>query len=729
MHDARIVEVTPLRIVSLLPSATEILCCLGLADQLVGISHECDYPSSISGLPRVTHSLLPSNATSSQIDQAVRERWKTEPSLYALNGQLLADLKPDLIVTQTLCNVCAVPASGVQTAIRHMTPQPAVLNLEPSTLSDIFESIRQVGIASNCERRAEATLAELEERVERVTRTSCDIEMLPTVVLLEWIDPPFSAGHWNPELVARAGGEDFFKRGGQQSIAIQWEQIVAADPEVLVIACCGFDVPRTLQDLPTLQSNPQWSSLTCVQTGRVYVVDGSAYFNRPGPRIVDSLELLAHALHPTLHPRPTGLPPLHSVSPQVPVRVLPTSAPRTVAWIGGTAILPDRLLPNSTVLCRNGRITAVSEREEIPDQSLTFDVRGKYVSPGFVDIHVHGGDGADFMDGQVEAVEQVCRAHLRRGTTTIFPTTTTGTPQQILAMIAACQSVALCASNPELTTGLPNLPGVHLYGPYFAEDKVGCHSSTGRRSPTRDENQAYFDTQFVRIATCAAELPGASEFYQMARQSHCLITCGHSNSSWGEMLTAFEHGMRHVDHFWCAMSSVPSLRKRFNVPMQASMAEFVLMHEDMSTEVIADGFHLAPELLEFAYRMKGATRLCLVTDANRALGMPAGEYRFGNRESGSWLYSDGQVGWSQDRQSLASSIVGLDHMVRHMHAHTSASLPEIIRMASLTPAERAGVEQNLGSLSPGKQADLLILDSQLSVEQVYVRGQRCGPQV
>jgi N-acetylglucosamine-6-phosphate deacetylase len=263
---------------------------------------------------------------------------------------------------------------------------------------------------------------------------------------------------------------------------------------------------------------------------------------------------------------------------------------------------------------------------------------------------------------------------------------------------------------------------VHLYGPYFAEGKVGCHSQAGRRSPSESEYQRYFDSGVIKIATCAAELPGAIAFYKAARRHRCLITCGHSNSSWSEMQNAFQAGMRHVDHFWCAMSSVPSIRQRFGVPMQASMAEFVLANAAVSTEVIADGCHLAPELLEFAFRMKGANRLLLVTDANRALDMPPGEYRFGPNSDGSWFRSDGKVGWAPNN-SLASSIVGMDQMVRQMHRVTSAPLPAVVRMASLTPAERTGIATSTGSLEKGKRADLLILSKSLQVRRVFVGGQ------
>ena len=236
-----------------------------------------------------------------------------------------------------------------------------------------------------------------------------------------------------------------------------------------------------------------------------------------------------------------------------------------------------------------------------------------------------------------------------------------------------------------------------------------------------DEFNQYFATGLVKIATCAAELLGAVAFYKAAKRRHCLITCGHSNASFREMQKAFDAGMRHVDHFWCAMSSVPSLRQRFGVPMQASMAEFVMMQPEMSTEVIADGFHLAPELLEFAYRMIGPARLCLVTDCNRALDLPSGKYRFGNDSDGSWFESDGKVGWAPNG-SLASSIVGMDHMVRQMKKSTSASLPEVVRMASLTPAQRVGIADETGSISVGKRADLVVLDRRLQVEKVLVNG-------
>jgi N-acetylglucosamine-6-phosphate deacetylase len=390
-----------------------------------------------------------------------------------------------------------------------------------------------------------------------------------------------------------------------------------------------------------------------------------------------------------------------------------------LALTNGTVVLPDRLLPDGMVLIEGQRIQSVSKRKRLPRDVVALDAAGGWIVPGFVDIHVHGGGGADFMDGTEQAVLEVCRSHLRHGTTTLFPTTTTGSVPHLLEMIAACR-----AAGKRLNAGTAQgaaIAGVHLYGPWFAADKAGCHERSECREPLAEEVRQYFRTKMIRIATCAAELPGAEVFWRAARKQNCLITCGHSNASWTEMARAFDQGMRHVDHFWCAMSSVPSLRQRFGTPMQASMAEFVLMNAEMSTEVIADGCHLSPELLEFAWRMLGAKRLCLVTDCNRALDMPPGDYIFGRQDCGTPFRSDGRVGWAPSG-SLASAVTGMDHMVRQMLHSTTASLQDVIRMASLTPAERSGISHEVGSLEAGKLADVLVLGRDLEICQTVARG-------
>ncbi|KAA5539465.1 cobalamin-binding protein [Roseiconus nitratireducens] len=320
-----------MRIISLLPSATEIICGLGLRDSLVAVTHECDYPADVSRLPKVTRSRIPATATSGQIDSLVREQMKTTQALYSLDMDVLRDVRPDLIVTQALCDVCAVDAREVSDAACKLDQTPAVINLEPTSLRDLFDNILQVGRAADQERRAEEYVAMLRSRVDAVAdRTANHLDRIqrptdtsqivaesgdarrtarPSVTLLEWMDPPFSAGHWSPELVRIAGGSELIGVAGQRSVATPWRQIVDADPEVMVVACCGFDLARTLQELPGLVAFPSWKTMRCVRERRVYVVDGSAYFNRPGPRLVDSLEILANALHPNVHPLPQGLKP------------------------------------------------------------------------------------------------------------------------------------------------------------------------------------------------------------------------------------------------------------------------------------------------------------------------------------------------------------------------------------------------------------------------------------
>jgi N-acetylglucosamine-6-phosphate deacetylase len=264
--------------------------------------------------------------------------------------------------------------------------------------------------------------------------------------------------------------------------------------------------------------------------------------------------------------------------------------------------------------------------------------------------------------------------------------------------------------------------GVHWYGPYFASDKIGAHPKGFERNPDPSEYEPALARGIIRTATCAAELPGAEEFCRAAKAAGCLVTCGHSNASWPEMAAAYVAGMRHVDHFWNAMSSTDSIRKRLGTPQRGSMAEFVLYHPEMSTEVIADGFHHAPEMLQFAYRMIGSRRLCLVSDCSRALDTPPGIYRIGNHATGEPFENNGVVGVLPGGATLASSIFALEHMVRVMMRDTNAGLAEVIRMASLTPAERTGIAHDRGSLEPGKLADIIVLSRDLHVQRTFIGG-------
>ncbi len=295
-----------MRIVSLLPSATEIVCALGLEDQLVAVTHECDYPNGVQRLPKLTHTLIPKESTSGEIDRLVREQVQRTRALYQLDLPLLKEMRPDLIVTQSLCNVCAVAQDEVRAALAGLPGEPRVVNLEPQSLSDVFVAMRQVAEAAGVS--AERAINSLMARVEAVAARSETLSYRPRVALLEWLDPPFSCGHWNPELVRVAGGVEGLGRERQPSRPLRWDEVMAWQPEVIVLACCGLNTDRTLEDVPLVRSISGWQELPAVQNGRLYVTDGSQYFSRPGPRLVDSLEILAHTLHPALHPLPKQLP-------------------------------------------------------------------------------------------------------------------------------------------------------------------------------------------------------------------------------------------------------------------------------------------------------------------------------------------------------------------------------------------------------------------------------------
>jgi len=387
----------------------------------------------------------------------------------------------------------------------------------------------------------------------------------------------------------------------------------------------------------------------------------------------------------------------------------------------GKVILPTEVLPHGVIVVENERIVAVGPERtlNLPHDAIVVDAGDGYISPGFVDIHTHGGGGSDYMDGTPEAVRTANRTHARHGTTTVLPTTTTGAPSQLAAMLDAVEEVTKHWTAHDGA----RIAGVHWYGPYFAKEKLGAHPKGYERNPDPAEYGPALARGIIKSATCAAELPGAIEFCRAAHVARCLVTCGHSDASWPEMAAVYEAGMRHVDHFWNAMSSADSIRKRLGTPQRGSMAEFVLYHPEMSTEVIADGFHHAPEMLQFAYRMKGSRRLCLVSDSSRALDMPPGTYRLGHYQTGEAFDNNGKVGVLPESDRLASSIFPLEHMMRTMCRDTDAELAEVIRMSSLTPAERTGVANDRGSLEPDKLADIVVLSPELYTQRTFIGGE------
>lgn len=298
-----------MRIVTLLPSATEIVCALGLQENLVGVSHECDYPSGVQSLPKVTRTIIPENLNSRQIDDRVREHLSVEAALYSLDMEVLERLEPDLIVTQALCEVCAVAADEVNQAACKLPGNPAVVNLEPMSLQDVLDTIESLATLTNRKEFGIDVLRGLNARVACVVETTGRIpaQQKPRVGFLEWIDPLFNAGHWTPELIAMAGGIDCLGNPNQPSVTITPAKLIAANPSVLFVALCGFAMERTRQDLALLKNIEGWNDLDCVKNGRLYFTDGNAYFSRPGPRLIDSLEILAHCLHPALHSLPENL--------------------------------------------------------------------------------------------------------------------------------------------------------------------------------------------------------------------------------------------------------------------------------------------------------------------------------------------------------------------------------------------------------------------------------------
>jgi iron complex transport system substrate-binding protein len=287
----------PLRIASLLPSATETVCALGLEESLVAVSHSCDFPGRIESLPRVTRTRVPGGAASREIDTVVREHLRRGESLYQLDEELLEALRPDMIVTQALCEVCAVGPAEVGRVIPALSRRPLVVTMEPHTLEEVFLAVETVGSAAGRPGQAAALVDRLRARVEAVRRRGEALARRPRVAFLEWADPLICGGHWNPELVALAGGCDGIGRAGEPGRVIAWADVLAWQPEVMVVACCGFDERRAREEIELLRAHPGFSRLPCARHERIYVMDGVRFFSRPGPGLVDSLERLAAILH------------------------------------------------------------------------------------------------------------------------------------------------------------------------------------------------------------------------------------------------------------------------------------------------------------------------------------------------------------------------------------------------------------------------------------------------
>jgi N-acetylglucosamine-6-phosphate deacetylase len=392
----------------------------------------------------------------------------------------------------------------------------------------------------------------------------------------------------------------------------------------------------------------------------------------------------------------------------------------TLLFHGGTIVLEDRLLLTGYVEVNDGRIVAVrdSALASPSPSAMIVDLAGGYLVPGYVDLHVHGGAGADFMDGTEAAFRTICQAHARHGTTSLLPTTTVARHEQHLDFLQLCRRLQR-----EGTPGARIL-GAHFYGPYFAREARGCHPAAPVRPPRPEEYRDYLAyADCIATATVAPELPGAEAFVGACRQHGIRCNAGHSFATFDQMEAAVGWGIRHVDHLFCAMSDRARLRQSQAYPMRGGVMEATLFFDELTTEVIADGKHLQRELLLLAYKIKGPDRLALVTDCNRALDMPDGEYLFGPLDGGEPFLRREGVGVLPDGSALASGVMGMDHAVQTFHRLTGVPLPEVVRMATLLPARIIGQDQEIGSIAAGKRADLLVLDQLLHVKQVYLAGE------
>jgi len=289
------------RVISLIASATEIVCALGFERQMVGRSHECDFPAPVKRLPVCTSPKFEVEGLSYEIDQRVKAILQEALSVYRVNADLLERLRPTHIITQSQCEVCAVSLKDVEQAVCQFTgSQPVIVSLEPNALADVWSDIRRVASALNASERGEELVASLRRRMGEIVTKAQTVAARPTVACVEWIDPLMAAGNWMPELVEMAGGVNLFGEVGKHSPWMSWEELVAADPDVIFISPCGFDIARTMEETNLLTGKSGWDGLKAVKSNRVFVADGNQYFNRPGPRLVESLEILAELFHPEL---------------------------------------------------------------------------------------------------------------------------------------------------------------------------------------------------------------------------------------------------------------------------------------------------------------------------------------------------------------------------------------------------------------------------------------------
>ncbi|NLR62781.1 N-acetylglucosamine-6-phosphate deacetylase [Chitinophaga varians] len=381
--------------------------------------------------------------------------------------------------------------------------------------------------------------------------------------------------------------------------------------------------------------------------------------------------------------------------------------------VNGHIITPYRVIRNGTLITEGGRILAVSERDvDMPD-AVVIDAGGQYVSPGFVDLHVHGGGGHDFMDGTVEAFLAVASKHREFGTTSMVPTTLSSDKASLLRAIAVYE-----AADKQNATGA-RFAGLHLEGPYVAMNQRGAQDPKYIRNPDAAEYmEVLASSNVVTRWSAAPELPGALPFGRYLRSKGILAAAAHTDAIYEEMLEAYENGYTHITHMYSAMSGVT----RRNAFRYAGAVEAAYLIDEMTVEIIADGVHLPAPLLKLVYKIKGPGKTALITDAMRAAGMGPGESILGGLDNGIPVIVEDGVAKLPDRSSFAGSVATADQLVRTMVNMAEVPLVEAVRMATATPAAIAGIASHTGSLVEGKDADIIFFDEQIRVSTVFLKG-------
>ncbi|PWT94628.1 MAG: N-acetylglucosamine-6-phosphate deacetylase [Bacteroidetes bacterium] len=379
----------------------------------------------------------------------------------------------------------------------------------------------------------------------------------------------------------------------------------------------------------------------------------------------------------------------------------------------GKLILPNRILPNGTVIIEDGKILFAGEENIETDANLKIDARGNYISPGFIDIHIHGGGGHDFMDQDKKAFLEIAKMHAKHGTTAMSPTTLTADKESILKSLRIYEDARV-----ENNTGADFI-GMHLEGPYLAMSQKGAQDPKYIRDPNPDEYREIIDSSKSVIRWSAApELRGALEFGKYLHAKKILPSIAHTDAIYEEVEKAFDVGYTHITHLYSAMSGIT----RRNAFRYAGVIESAFLIDDMTVEIIADGIHVPGPLLKLVYKIKGADKIALITDAMRGAGMPPGPSILGGRQNGVPVIIEDDVAKLPDRSFFAGSVATCDRLVRNMVKLADLPLYEAVRMMTLTPAAIMGIENEKGSLQKGKHADLVIFDDEFNVECTIVRG-------